>query len=117
MDLLIPPPPKLGNIAVELVNAGARVGEGADDRWLFRGLNSRCKPGECTGVVGRNGVGKTTLLRLCLGEREPDEGKVTIGKKAVFNYIDQARMQLDGNRPSWPRWPCRRGDPFRRPTH
>ncbi len=48
-------------------------------------------------MVGRNGVGKTTLLRLCLGEREPDEGKVTIGKKVVFNYIDQSRMQLDGN--------------------
>jgi ABC transport system ATP-binding/permease protein len=97
MDLLMPPPPKLGNIAVELVKAGARVGEGADTRWLFRGLNLSLRPGECTGVVGRNGVGKTTLLHLCLGQREPDEGKVTIGKKAVFNYIDQSRMQLDGN--------------------
>ena len=97
MDLLLPPPPKLGNIAVELLKAGARVGDGAETRWLFRGLNLSLRPGECTGVVGRNGVGKTTLLRLCLGEREPDEGKVTIGKKAVFNYIDQSRMQLDGN--------------------
>ena len=97
MDLLIPPAPKLGNIAVELLNAGARVGEGDALRWLFRGLNISLRPGECTGVVGRNGVGKTTLLRLCLGEREPDEGKVTIGKKALFNYIDQSRMQLDGN--------------------
>src|ERR1019366_3381068 len=49
----------------------------------------------CTGVVGRNGVGKTTLLRLCLGERPPDAGTVTIGKKVVFNYIDQSRVQLD----------------------
>jgi ATP-binding cassette subfamily F protein uup len=47
-------------------------------------------------VVGRNGAGKTTLLRICLGERKPDEGKVAIGKKVVFNYIDQARMQLSG---------------------
>jgi ATP-binding cassette subfamily F protein uup len=97
MDLLMPPPPKLGNIAVELVKAGARVGAGAEARWLFRDLNLSLRPGECTGVVGRNGVGKTTLLRLCLGDREPDEGKVTIGKKAIFNYIDQSRMQLDGN--------------------
>ena len=97
MDLLLPPAPKLGNIAVELVKAGARVGEGADERWLFRGLNLSLRPGECTGVVGRNGVGKTTLLRLCLGEREPDEGTVTIGKRSIFNYIDQSRMQLDGN--------------------
>jgi ATP-binding cassette subfamily F protein uup len=94
MDLLIPPAPELGNIGVELVNAGAKVG---DDRWLFRNLKLSLKPGQCTGVVGRNGVGKTTLLRLCLGERTPDEGTVTIGKKVVFNYIDQARMQLDYN--------------------
>ncbi len=97
MDLLLPPAPKLGNIAVELVKAGARVGEGAEGRWLFRGLNLSLRPGECTGVVGRNGVGKTTLLRLCLGDREPDEGTVTIGKRSIFNYIDQSRMQLDGN--------------------
>ncbi len=36
------------------------------------------------------------LLRLCLGERPPDEGTIKIGKKVVFNYIDQARMQLNG---------------------
>jgi ATP-binding cassette subfamily F protein uup len=49
-------------------------------------------------VVGRNGVGKTTLLRLCLGERAPEEGSVKIGTKVAFNYIDQTRMQLDGSR-------------------
>jgi ATP-binding cassette subfamily F protein uup len=95
MDLLIPPPPELGNTAVELENAGAKVGEGPAERWLFRELAFSLKPGQCTGVVGRNGVGKTTLLRLCLGERAPDEGTVKIGKKVVFNYIDQARMQLN----------------------
>jgi ATP-binding cassette subfamily F protein uup len=55
------------------------------------------RPGQCTGVVGRNGVGKTTLLRICLGEREPDEGTATVGKKIVFNYVDQSRMQLEGS--------------------
>ncbi|MEW6304430.1 MAG: ATP-binding cassette domain-containing protein, partial [Verrucomicrobiota bacterium] len=96
MDLLIPPAPEMGNIGVELIDAGARVGEGVNERWLFRGLTVSLKPGQCTGVIGRNGVGKTTLLRLCLGERVPDEGNVTIGKKVTFNYIDQARMQLNG---------------------
>lgn len=93
MDLLIPPAPEIGNIGVELSKAGAKVG---DDRWLFRDLNLSLRPGECTGIVGRNGVGKTTLLRICLGQRDPDEGVATIGKKAKFNYIDQIRMQLDG---------------------
>jgi ATP-binding cassette subfamily F protein uup len=98
MDLLIPPPPDLGNMAINLINAGARIGEGATQRWLFRGLTVSMKPGQCTGIVGRNGAGKTTLLRLCLGERAPDEGTVTIGRKVVFNYIDQARMTLNGDR-------------------
>jgi len=94
MDLLIPPAPALGNTAVELEDAGARYG----DRWLFRNLTFSLKPGQCTGVVGRNGVGKTTLLRLCLGERAPDAGTATIGKIVTFNYIDQTRMQLDGTK-------------------
>jgi ATP-binding cassette subfamily F protein uup len=98
LDLLIPPAPEMGNIGVELLNSSARVGEGADERWLFRRLTLALKPGQCTGIVGRNGVGKTTLLRQCLGERAPDEGTVTIGKKVSFNYIDQNRMQLDGTK-------------------
>jgi ATP-binding cassette subfamily F protein uup len=96
MDLLIPPPPALGNTAMDLVKVGAKVGEGERERWLFRGLTVSLKPAQCTGILGRNGAGKTTLLRICLGERSPDEGTIKIGKKAVFNYIDQARMQLDG---------------------
>jgi ATP-binding cassette subfamily F protein uup len=96
MDLLIPPPPDLGNMAIDLENAGAKVGEGESERWLFRGLTLSLKPAQCTGILGRNGAGKTTLLRICLGERNTDEGTAKIGKKVVFNYIDQSRMQLDG---------------------
>jgi ATP-binding cassette subfamily F protein uup len=96
MDLLIPRAPEMGNTGIELVNAGAKVGEGEEMRWLFRKLTLSLRPGQCTGVVGRNGVGKTTLLRICLGQREPDEGTAKVGKKVVFNYIDQSRMQLDG---------------------
>lgn len=95
MDLIIPPPPELGNTAIEFERASARAGGDPEARWLFRGLTLSLKPGQCTGIVGRNGVGKTTMLRLCMGERLPDEGEVKIGKQVVFNYIDQARMQLD----------------------
>ena len=94
MDLLIPPAPEIGNTAVELAGAGVRAG--GTGRWLFRNMNLSLRAGQCTGVVGRNGVGKTTLLRLCLGELEPTEGTATVGKRVVFNYIDQSRMQLDG---------------------
>ncbi len=98
MDLILPPAPEIGNTGVDLVKAGVRVGNDDAPRWLFQDLNLSLKPGECTGVVGRNGVGKTTLLRLCLGERQPDAGTVTIGKKIRVNYIDQGRMQLDMNK-------------------
>ncbi len=98
MDILIPPPPDMGNIGVDLENVGAKVGAGAEERWLFRNLTLSMRPGQCTGVVGRNGVGKTTLLKTCLGERAPDEGSVVIGKKVVANHIDQGRMRLDHSR-------------------
>jgi ATP-binding cassette subfamily F protein uup len=96
MDLLIPPPPRLGDIVVEMENAGVNVGTAAHPRWLFRHLNLKLEPGQCTGIVGRNGVGKTTLLKLCLGQIPPSEGNAVIGKRVKVNYIDQTRMQLDG---------------------
>lgn len=96
MDLLIPPAPELGNIAVELEKVSVAVGEGEERRSLFRDLTLSIRPGQCTGIVGRNGVGKTTLLKVCLGTLSPDSGIVQIGKKIRVNYIDQARMQLDG---------------------
>lgn len=96
MDLLIPPAPEIGNIAVELEKVSVAVGPPEDRRSLFRDLTLSIRPGQCTGIVGRNGVGKTTLLKVCLGNLAPDEGTVAIGKKVRVNYIDQARMQLDG---------------------
>jgi ABC-type multidrug transport system ATPase subunit len=84
----------MGNTAVDLVSAGPKWAR-ANERWLFRFLDLSLKPGQCTGVVGRNGMGKTTLLRICMGERPPDEGKVNFGRKLLFNYIDQGRMQLN----------------------
>jgi ATP-binding cassette subfamily F protein uup len=95
MDLLIPPAPDLGNRGFELHNAGAKVGEGENERWLFRHLDLSLQRGTCTGIVGRNGVGKTTLLQACIGTREPDEGEVKIGAKVELNYIDQSRMALN----------------------
>ncbi|MFM8364001.1 MAG: ABC-F family ATP-binding cassette domain-containing protein, partial [Verrucomicrobiota bacterium] len=94
MDLLLPPAPELGNTAIELENAGVRFE--SDGRWIFRHLDLSLRPGECVGIVGRNGAGKSTLLRLCLGEMAPTEGTVTIGKRVIFNSIDQGRTRLVG---------------------
>ena len=91
MDLIIPPAPPLANIVVETTNLGARV----DDRWLFSHLDLAFEAGTCTGIIGRNGLGKTTLLRLLMGQQQPNEGSVNIGKRTVFNYVDQQRLLLD----------------------
>jgi ABC transport system ATP-binding/permease protein len=91
MDLIIPPPPPLANTIVDAVGLGARL----QQRWLFSHLDLTFEPGTRTGIIGRNGLGKTTLLRLLMGEREPDEGSVTIGKRTVFNYVDQQRLLLN----------------------
>ncbi|MBK1834026.1 ATP-binding cassette domain-containing protein [Roseibacillus ishigakijimensis] len=96
MDLLIPPPPGLGNVVIELEKAGVNVGTESDPRWLFRNLDLQFRPGETTGIVGRNGTGKTTLLKLCLDQIKPSAGHATLGRRVKVNYIDQGRMQLEG---------------------
>ena len=96
MDLLLPPATDLGNIVIELEKAGVNVGTEKHPRWLFRHLDLSIRPGTCTGIVGKNGVGKTTLLKLCLGQLTPTEGSAVLGKRVKINYIDQTRMQLDG---------------------
>ena len=92
MDLLIPPPPRLGNTIVELDDVSITLG----DRTLFRHLDLSLEEGQCTGIVGKNGVGKTTLLKICLAQLQPTSGTALLGKQVKVNYIDQSRMQLDG---------------------
>ena len=96
MELILPPPPPLGNVIVNGKGIAARV-PGAD-QVLFSDLDLAFEAGTCTGVIGRNGLGKTTLLRILLGSLEPASGTVAIGKKIVFNYVDQQRLQLDGTK-------------------
>ena len=96
MELLIPPPPRLGNTIVEFEKVSINVGTETDPRWLFRNLDLSLEEGQCTGIVGKNGVGKTTLLKIALDQLAPTEGTAVLGKQVRINYIDQTRMQLDG---------------------
>ena len=90
IDLLLPSAPKMGNIIVSLQQVTLSLGE----RTLFANLDLEFTPGMRLGIVGRNGAGKTSLLRLILGELAPTAGVVRIGERVVFNYADQHRVSL-----------------------
>ncbi|MGP8202277.1 MAG: ABC-F family ATP-binding cassette domain-containing protein [Limisphaerales bacterium] len=94
MELVIPPPPPLGNRVVELVNLGMELG----GRKLFSGFDFAFENGKRVGICGKNGLGKTTLLRLILGQLAPTEGTIKVGQLTKFNYVDQSRLQLDDER-------------------
>ena len=91
VDLVIPPPPPLGNRTVELINVGMELGGNR----LFAGLSLNFPNGMRVGITGRNGLGKTTLLKIILGQLPPTEGTVKTGELTKFNYVDQGRLQLN----------------------
>jgi ABC transport system ATP-binding/permease protein len=94
MELVIPPPPQLGNRTVEVSNLGVELG----GRRLFSNFNFTFANGQRIGVCGRNGLGKTTLLKIIIGQLAPTDGTVKIGQLTKFNYVDQARLQLNEER-------------------
>ena len=91
MELVIPPPPPLGNRTVELSGLGMELG----GKKLFSGFNFNFENGRRVGVCGRNGLGKSTLLKTMIGQLQPTEGTVKTGQLTKFNYVDQGRLQLN----------------------
>ncbi len=94
VELVIPPPPQLGNRTVEVTNLGMELA----GRRLFREFNFTFANGQRVGVTGRNGLGKTTFLRILIGQLSATEGAVKIGPLTKFNYVDQGRLQLNDER-------------------
>ncbi len=91
VDLIIPPSERLGKKVVELKDIGVKLG----GKTLFKGFTFNFEAGKRIGVVGKNGVGKTTLLKIILGEIPPSAGTIEIGETTNFNYVDQARLLLN----------------------
>lgn len=93
VDLIIPPADRLGKKVLEFKDTGVKLGE----RLLFKNFNFIFEPGRKIGVVGQNGIGKTTLLKMILGSIPPTMGKMEVGETTQFNYVDQARILLNDN--------------------
>ena len=74
------------------------LGRAYDGRFLFHGLDVEICRGDKVGILGPNGCGKSTLIRVLLGQEAPDEGTVTHGTKLEISYFDQMRAVLDENR-------------------
>src|SRR5437762_1995822 len=97
VDLIIPPAPKMANRVIEL----RRVGIACGGRTLIDNLSLNLAAGERLGIVGRNGLGKSTLLKIMLGQVMPTRGEVEIGARTEINYVDQNRLLLDDAKTVW----------------
>ena len=91
MELLIPDPPRLGNKTVELKNISKSFG----DKKILKDFSFEFSPGSRIGLVGPNGIGKSTLIKIITGETIPDSGSCEVASTVQFNIIDQNRMVLD----------------------
>jgi ABC transport system ATP-binding/permease protein len=97
VDLIIPPAPKLANRVIELRDVSIELG----GRRLIDHLSLNLAAGERLGIVGRNGLGKSTLLKIMLGQLTPTRGEVEIGARTQINYVDQNRLLLDAAKTVW----------------
>jgi ATP-binding cassette ChvD family protein len=96
-DINIPPGPRLGDIVLE----AEKLTKGFEDRTLWHDMSFTLPRAGIVGVVGPNGVGKTTLFRMITGNEQPDEGSLTVGQTVKLSYVDQSRGGIDPNKNVW----------------
>jgi ATP-binding cassette ChvD family protein len=96
-EIQIPPGPRLGSKVVEVEG----LTKGFDDRTLIENLSFSLPQGGIVGVIGPNGVGKTTLFKMIIGEEQPDAGGITIGETVQIAYVDQSRAKIAADKNVW----------------
>ncbi|TXR57058.1 energy-dependent translational throttle protein EttA [Quadrisphaera setariae] len=96
-SIQIPPGPRLGSQVIEVKD----LKKGFGDRVLIDGLSFTLPRNGIVGVIGPNGVGKTTLFKTIVGLEEPDSGTVRVGETVKVSYVDQNRGGLDANKSLW----------------
>ncbi|WP_167003946.1 energy-dependent translational throttle protein EttA [Mumia sp. ZJ430] len=96
-EINIPAGPRLGDVVLDAKN----LTKGFGDRTLISDLNFSLPRAGIVGIVGPNGVGKTTLFKMIVGEEEPDAGSLTVGSTVKISYVDQSRGGIDPSKNVW----------------
>ncbi len=96
-EIWIPPGPRLGGAVIE----ARGLAKGYGERLLMEDVNFSLPAGGIVGVIGPNGVGKTTLFRMITGQERPDAGTLTLGDTVKIAYVDQTRDALPAEAPLW----------------
>lgn len=96
-EIQIPPGPRLGNVVIEAKD----LKKGFGDRMLIDGLSFSLPRNGIVGVIGPNGVGKTTLFKTIVGLEPLDGGELKIGETVKISYVDQSRAGIDPNKTLW----------------
>ncbi|WP_068178326.1 energy-dependent translational throttle protein EttA [Mycobacterium sp. UM_CSW] len=96
-EIQIPVGPRLGNVVVEVDH----LDKGYDGRTLIKDLSFTLPRNGIVGVIGPNGVGKTTLFKTIVGLEQPDSGTVKVGETVKLSYVDQTRAGIDPKKTVW----------------
>jgi ATP-binding cassette ChvD family protein len=96
-EIQIPPGPRLGRQVVE----AAGLTKGYSDRVLMENLSFSLPQGGIVGVIGPNGVGKTTLMKMIIGDEQPDAGTIRVGDTVRISYVDQNRARIAPDKNVW----------------
>ncbi|RVX43658.1 ATP-binding cassette ChvD family protein [Nonomuraea polychroma] len=96
-EIQIPPGPRLGTTVIK----SDKLTKGFGDRLLMEGLTFDLPRNGIVGIIGPNGVGKTTLFRMITGSETPDTGSITVGDTVKISYADQSRGGIDPNKNVW----------------
>ncbi|HEY3738030.1 MAG TPA: energy-dependent translational throttle protein EttA [Jatrophihabitans sp.] len=96
-EIQIPPGPRLGTIVIEAKN----LSKGFDGDVLWENISFSLPRGGIVGVIGPNGVGKSTLFKMIVAEEKPDAGEIKVGETVKISYVDQHRGGLDPKKNVW----------------
>jgi ATP-binding cassette ChvD family protein len=96
-EINIPAGPRLGDVVLEAED----LEKGFEGRTLIHDLSFKLPRAGIVGVIGPNGVGKTTLFRMIIGQEQPDGGELKVGQTVKISYVDQSRGGIDPNKNVW----------------